>query len=409
MSEHKQKDALLARQPVYNQKLEIWAYELLFRGSAEDNDAGVTDGDSATSQVLLNTFEHDGLETICGSYPALINFTKNLILNLPPFDPKHYIIEILEDIEVDSDLITALTAAKKSGALLALDDFVLDHNSAPLLHLVDIIKVDVLAITKEQIQRYAEVFIPRNITLLAEKVETHEMYEFCHKLGYTYFQGYFLSKPQVIKGQKTPNNKLAVMQLLKDLQNPEITVDELAGTLSVDPQLSFKLLGMVNSAAFARVNKCTSLQQAIAALGLNMIRSWASLIALGKLDDKPLALSHTSLERATFCEALGQTLGTFDRFEYYTVGLFSLLDAYLDIPMEDIIEKLHLEEHQQEAIMNEKSLLGYALKIARCYQEGRLDDLDYEHLASFGLDKTQLNEHYRHAINETDRLIDQLC
>ncbi|MGK0445830.1 MAG: EAL and modified HD-GYP domain-containing signal transduction protein, partial [Bermanella sp.] len=170
---------LLARQPIYNTQLEIAAYELLFRSHTHSEGADFVCGDKATSQVLLNAFGEAGLETVCGKHPAFINFTKNLILELPPFDPEQYVIEILEDIEVDAKLIDALTHAKAKGARLALDDFILDHNSAPLLHLVDIVKIDVLALTLPQIERFAKVFIPRKLTLLAEKVETHEMYEFC--------------------------------------------------------------------------------------------------------------------------------------------------------------------------------------------------------------------------------------
>ncbi len=408
MTAKTQPDALLARQPIYNTKLEIWGYELLFRGSNLTNEANVQCGDSATSQVLLNAFGDNGLEGICGPHPALINFTKNLILDLPPFNPKKFIIEILEDIEVDDHLIQALIAAKKAGARLALDDFILNHNSAPLIHLVDIIKVDVLAVTPEQLKRYADVFIPRKLKLLAEKVETHEMFEYCKSLGYEYFQGYFLSRPQIVEGKQLADNKLVVLKLLKDLQNPNIEAKQLSETLSVDPQLCFKLLTLVNSAAFARVNKCTSVQHAIAALGFNMIRSWASLIAMGRLEDKPAALHHSSIERAVFCQSLGETLGEYDGFEYYTVGLFSMLDAYLDIPIKAVIEKLHLSDELKDAILNQSSKLGVALNVAKCYQEGRLHDLNFDKLARLGLDQGQMHSHYATAIQEADRLINSL-
>lgn len=411
MSGNQQPDALLARQPIYNTKLELWAYELLFRGtqsSVESNEAHISSGDSATSQVLLNAFGDHGLEHICGGHPALINFTKNLIMDLPPFDPQKYVIEILEDIEVDDDLIQALIAAKKAGAQLALDDFILDHNSAPLLHLVDFIKVDVLAVSKEQIKRFADVFLPRHLKLLAEKVETHEMYEYCKDLGYEYFQGYFLSRPQIVEGKQIADNKLVVLKLLKDLQNPDVNARNLSETLSVDPQLSYKLLSLVNSAAFARVNKCTSLQQAIASMGFNRIKSWVSLIALGRLEDKPAALHNTSIERAIFCKSLGETLGEYDSYEYYTVGLFSLLDAYLDIPIAEVIERLQLSDKLKGAILNQTSKLGIALDVAKCYQEGRLGDIDFEKMAGMGLTQKKMHFHYTTAILEADRLIQGL-
>jgi EAL and modified HD-GYP domain-containing signal transduction protein len=305
----KDRHALLARQPIYNRLLEIAAYELLFRGGVSSNGASFTCGDKATSEVLLNAFGEAGLESICGKHPAYINFTKNLILERPPFDPSQYVIEILENIEVDDELISAIQDARKEGCKLALDDFILDKNSAPLLSLVDIVKIDVLALSTAQIERFAKVFKPRKLTLLAEKVETHEMYEFCKNLGFDLFQGYFLSRPQIIEGQSMPDNKMLVLKLLQDLQDPSVTAASMTRTLSKDPQMSFKLLRLVNSSAFARIEKCTSLQQAITSLGMSNVRSWASLIALGKLEDKAVALRQTSLERAIICSKLGEQIG----------------------------------------------------------------------------------------------------
>lgn len=399
---------LLARQPIYNKNLEISAYELLFRSHSQSDEAQFTCGDKATSQVLLNAFGEAGLESLCGQHPAYINFTKKLIMDLPSFDPAHYVIEILENIEVDNELIAALTQAKAQGSRLALDDFILDHNSAPLLHLVDIVKVDVLALTKLQIERFAKVFIPRKLILLAEKVETHEMYEFCKGLGFELFQGYFLSKPQNIEGQAIPDNKLVVLNLIAKLQEPDVSAAELTDTLSRDPQLGYKLLKLVNSAAFARIQKCTSLQQAIALLGFRHIRSWVTLIALGNLEDKPLALRQTSLERAIICQKLGEKIGDHSVFDYYTVGLFSLLDAFIDRPILEIIKSLKLPNSMVKALMNNQGTLGLALHTAKCFQEARLDDLELEKLESYGLDLETMNELYKQSLIESDAQAESL-
>lgn len=395
--------ALLARQPIYNRSLEIAAYELLFRGNMQTNSAQFNCGDKATSQVLLNAFGEAGLESICGKHPAFINFTKNLILDRPSFDPKQYVIEILENIEIDEPLIKAIQIAREEGAKLALDDFILDKNSTPLLSLVDIVKVDVLALSKIQIERFAKVFKPRNLVLLAEKVEDHDMYEFCKDLGFELFQGYFLSKPQIVEGKAMPDNKLLVLKLVQDLQNPEITVNAMTLTLSQDPQMGYKLLRLVNSAAFARVAKCSSLQQAIAMLGLNHIRSWATLLALGNLEDKPIALRQTSLERAILCEKLGEQIGQHANHEYYTVGLFSMLDAFLDRPILEIIKSLNLTEDMETAILSNTSDLGLTLHTAKCFQEARLDDLKLEALNHYGLTLETMDSLYKESLQLADK------
>lgn len=402
------RQALLARQPIYNRSLEIAAYELLFRGDLESNDAVFSCGDKATSQVLLNAFGEAGLTSICGNHPAFINFTKNLILDRPSFDTTRYVIEILENIEVDAALIQAIQDAKSEGSKLALDDFILDKNSAPLLSLVDIVKIDVLALSKQQIERFVKVFKPRKLTLLAEKVETHDMYEFCKNLGFDLFQGYFLSKPQIVEGRAMPDNKVLVLKLMKDLQDPEISIESMTQTLSQDPQMGYKLLRLVNSAAFARVSKCTSLQQAISMLGLTHIRSWATLLALGNLEDKPLVLRQTSLERAIICEKLGEHIGGHPSHEYYTVGLFSMLDAFLDRPILEIIKSLQLPIDIEEAILSSDSDLGLTLHTARCFQEARLHEIKLEKLNHHGLTLELMDSVYKESILLADTQIQAL-
>jgi EAL and modified HD-GYP domain-containing signal transduction protein len=397
--------ALLARQPIYNRSLEIEAYELLFRGNLSDQDAQFTCGDKASSQVLLNAFGEAGLESICGKHPAYINFTKNLILNRPPFDPKQYVIEILEDIEVDDELISAIQMARQEGSKLALDDFILDRNNVPLLALVDIVKIDVLSLTKTQIERFANAFKPRDLTLLAEKIETHEMYEFCKDLGFELFQGYFLSKPKIIEGRSMSDNKLLVLKFVKDLQDPEVTIKTMTDTLSKDPQMAYKLLKLVNSSAFARVEKCSSLEQAAARLGLSHIRGWATLLALGNLEDKPTALIQTSLERAIFCSKLGEKIGLHPTHEYYTVGLFSLLDAFLDRPLLEIIQSLQLPKEIENSIVSCTSALGVTLHTARCLQEGRLGDIDIKRLKSYNLSLDVMNILYKESLTLADEQI----
>lgn len=398
---------LLARQPIYDRDLNIWGYELLFRSSTR-NQADISSGDAATSEVLLNAFGEAGLYEITGDRPALINFTRTLIFNLPPFDPNRYAIEILEDIETDDELIAALKKAKQGGTQLILDDFILNHRSAPLLHIADMIKVDVLAISEKTIEKYAKVFLPRNIKLLAEKVETYDMYQYCKSLGYQYFQGYFLSRPQIIHGRKISENKLVVLRILSELQRKDASLHEISKILEQDPQLSYKLLRLVNSAAFARVAKCSSLQQAVTLLGLEHIRSWASLIALGQLEDKPEALRQQSIERALMCQSIGKKIGHHAQQEYYTIGLFSLLDAFLDQPLDDILDRLQLPNIFTNALLTNEGFMGIALQTTLMYERGEFGQVDFKALEHFDISPEYLDNSYREAISKADILIKEI-
>jgi len=172
--------------------------------------------------------------------------------------------------------------------------------------------------------------------------------------------------------------------------------------------MGYKLLRLVNSAAFARINKCSSLQQAIAMLGLTHIRSWATLLALGNLEDKPIALRQTSLERAILCEKLGAQIGQYPDHEYYTVGLFSLLDAFLDRPILEIIKSLNLPNDMESAILSNSSALGLTLHTAICFQEARLDDLKLDKLASYGLTLELMDTLYKETLIMADQQIQEL-
>lgn len=396
---------LLARQPIFDPKLSIWGYELLFRSASEHlDDIG---GDKATSEVLLNTFGEAGLKGVVGDHIALINFTRTLLLNLPPFDHNRYIIEILEDVEVDDEIIQSLMHAKKKGFKIALDDFILTHNTASLLHLTNIIKIDVLASSKEEIEQYANSFIPQQIELLAEKVETYEMFKYCKNLGFKYFQGYFLSKPQIIKGKKIPDNKMVILKLLKALQAPDSNPQKLADIIAQDPQLSYKLMKIVNSAAFARVSKVNSLQQAVTVLGLNNIRSWASLIAMGNMEDKPEAIRLNALVRAAMCEKLADWIQPEEKHSFFTAGLFANLDALFDQPLDELIKTLELPQIISTGIVAHQGPLGLALDTALAFERGDLNSIPNLLKTEYLLSTEQLNEAYFQGIQWAEDAISQ--
>lgn len=396
---------LLARQPIFDPKLSIWGYELLFRSA--ENSLSDIGGDKATSEVLLNTFGEAGLKGVVGDHVALINFTRKLLLDLPPFDQNRYIIEVLEDVEVDEHIITALMKAKKMGFKIALDDFILTHNTAALLHLTNIIKIDVLSSSKEEIEQYAQSFIPQKIELLAEKVETYEMFKFCKQLGFKYFQGYFLSKPQIIKGRKIPDNKMVILKLLRELQSQDANPQRLADIIAQDPQLSYKLLKIVNSAAFARVSKVSSLLQAVTVLGLNNIRSWASLIAMGNLEDKPEAIRLNAMVRAAMCEKLADWIQPDEKHSFFTAGLFANLDALFDQPLADLIKSLELPNTLSTGIVSHQGPLGLALDTAMAFERGDFDELPLQLLHKYGLGTDELNEAYQYGIHWAENALAQ--
>ncbi len=395
------KDVLLARQPIFDRKLNTYAYELLFRPNITESNNGLVDSDQATSMVMLNAYTEIGIQNLVGEHKAFINFTRNLILSPPPFTNKEIVIEVLEDISPDEEIIKSLADLKKKGYLIALDDFIYHDSLLPLVELAHIIKVDVLALSQDQLFEHVTLLKKHDVLLLAEKVETQEMQEYCMDLGFDYFQGYFLSKPKTITGKKIPANKLVVMQLLADLQSPDINSDKLHDTLSKDPGLSFKMLRLINSAAYRRPHKIESLHRAIILIGSNNIKRWASLLALTNLDDKPSALHEETMLRAKMCEFLGKRIQSNEDDLFFTLGMLSMLEAFFDAPMKKLLESVSLTNEMNEALLERKGLLGFVLSTCESYEQGRWDNIDWKGLKKQGLSINDVREAYLESLEWT--------
>jgi len=386
-------NVLLARQPIYNTDLGIFAYELLFRSDSNEQISDIG-ADTATSMVIFNAFSEIGISNVVGEHRAFINFTRNLLVNPPPFTNSEIVIEVLEDIEPDAEVINSLNNFKQQGFTIALDDFEYQEHLQSFVDLADIIKIDVTALTETQIAEHVTQLKRPGIALLAEKVETQEMYDFCKGLGFEYFQGYFLSRPKIMKGRKVSANKLVVMKLITDLQSPDSNPQKLHDTISKAPGLSFKLLRMVNSAAYRRANKIDSLYRAILLLGEKDIKHWASVLALSSLDDKPHALSELTMVRAKMCELIGSHLRSQQKELFFTVGMLSMLDAYFDAPIEELLKSMSFTDEINNALIHHNGQLGFVLKTAIAYEQGNWGNIDWQGLTNLHLSILDVKQAY---------------
>lgn len=383
-------NVLLARQPIYDTNQKLAAYELLFRPENK-GDMLKFDGNLATSRVLLNAFTESDIEKITGGKPAFVNFTRELLITPPPFNPEHIVVEVLEDIHIDDEVISAVKNLKAKGYRIALDDFVMDERYKPLLALADIIKLELPAMDHSELKKTISFLRGFDVTLLAEKVETAKEYRICKDLGCDLFQGYFLSRPEIIKGRKLPQNKLAVLQLIGELQNPTINITQLNQIISKDPTLSFKLLKLVNSAAYRRARTIESIHMAVMMLGISKIKSWSSLLALSKMEDKPVDLRQISLTRAKLCELLASKLSPDQGDLYFTTGLLSCLDTYFDTPLSELLESLPLEGTISSALLQYKGKAGLALHTAKLYERSKWQKIHWNLLEKFNITKMDMN------------------
>ena len=389
---------LLARQPIFNRKMQVVAYELLCR-SCDLNEYTADGGDMASSQVLLHTFTELSIHSVVGHHQAFINFTRTLLLTPPPFDRRQLGVEVLEGQQIDAQMLHSLRSLREQGYTIALDDFELTDETRDLIPYADIIKLDVLQLSPDQIREHIDYLKPFGLTLLAEKVETYEMLEYCKDAGFDLFQGYFLARPKVIKGRKITENKQAVLQLLSVLHDPDVPLEQVEQLVARDPMLSYKLLRLVNSAAFALPRTIESLRQAITLLGLNIIKNWVNLLAMANLGDKPMELSIAALTRARMCEIIAATMSGKKRQDtFFTVGLLSTLDAFMDAPLEILLSNISLSEQLNEALLQHLGDEGKVLDIVEHYERAEWDKIDWDYLGSRNISPDTLSHIYLDAL-----------
>ncbi|MDP1708954.1 MAG: HDOD domain-containing protein [Gammaproteobacteria bacterium] len=369
-------NAFIARQPIYDRALDVIGYELLFR-SGETSHANFADADQATSQVMLNAFMEIGLENIVGEHLAFFNLTRAFIVGhyRLPFPPGRGCLEILESVAMDDAVVAAVRHLSSQGYTIVLDDFVYHEKLRPLVEIADIIKIDVLAQGHVEVQRDVSLLRKYGAKLLAEKVETQEMLDFCRELGFDYYQGYFFCKPKVISGSRMPTNRIAALQLLAALQNPDISVTELETLVERDVAMSYKLMRCINSAFYSLPRKVESIRQAIIILGSQWLRTWVSLMVLTNIDDKPRELLVTAMVRAKMCELLATAAGQKGSERFFVAGLFSVLDALMDRPLEDLLKMLPLADEVSNALLHYQGPIGKTLKCVLAYDRGQWDDV----------------------------------
>src|ERR1022692_1533236 len=339
-------EVFIARQPILDRQRQLYAYELLFRSDACHDAFDGADGATATTRLIANTLLAIGLESLLCGKKAFINFDRSLLLGglhsvLPP---EILVIEVLETVDPDSEVLAACQRLCKQGYAFAMDDFVPDARLEPLARLAKFIKVDLLATPRLDQERLLRKYRPLGIAMLAEKVETQEAFEWALGAGYDYFQGYFFARPETVRGRRIPASKLTRLRLLTEAQRIEPDFERLETLISSDVSLSYSLLLYVNSALFSHATEIRSIRQAIAVLGEERIRHWAVLAALPAMaKDKPGELVTLSLVRARFCERIAGLVRIAQPNLAFLMGLFSLLDGLIDLPIGEALVKIHAD------------------------------------------------------------------
>jgi c-di-GMP-related signal transduction protein len=347
-------EVFVARQAIFDRRLKVYGYELLFRACRDCSSAGDA-GSTASLQVMTNSFFSIGVEKLLAGTRAFINFPEDLLSDERAFSlpPSSTVIEILESVKPGPGVISACRALREKGYTLALDDFSHMNGWDELTDLVSVIKVDFRATTIAEQQALAKRYSARGIRMLAEKVETIEEFQRACEMGYHYFQGYFFARPVIVSRREIPGNKLGYLRVLQEVHRPELELYALEALIQREVSLASKLLRYINSSIFGWIKPVQSIRQALTLLGEQEIRNWISLAALPTLaSDKPDELIRTALVRARFSELLAPWAGMGHRkADLFLTGLFSLLDVMLNRPLAEILAEMRLRGDIAEALL----------------------------------------------------------
>lgn len=399
-------DIFVARQPIFDRNLRCVAYELLFRDgiSSVMNRA---DGDAATLELLSHSFLSIGLETLTHHKKCFINFTQNLLLGKLPlaFPGENIVVEVLENVIPDAEIISACREIHEKGYALALDDFIYHPAWEPMLELVQYVKIDFLQTAMTDLHGIIPKLQQHDIALIAEKIENRLNYKVASRLGFSFFQGYFFCRPQIVRSRKVPSSKMNLLVIMAKMGDPNISTADLEKIISRDVGISFKLLNYLNSAYFFRGTTVTSIRHALMLLGMEQLTRFISVITLTSLGtEKTDELIRLSSIRGRFCELTSPHCGLAGKGpELFTVGLFSLIDTLLDNTMAHLLEKLPLSDTIKEALIEGKGRYADVLSLSIQYESGQWDKVE-EAAQSLGISENILPSNYLSAVQWADAL-----
>lgn len=395
-------EVLFARQPIFDRGLQVFGYELLYR-CGEQTQAIFEDGDLATQAVMLNAYTHSNIVSVLNQKPGLLNVTKTMLNALPDFLRDTLIIEVLEDYHGDDDLVAQLESLRGRGFRIALDDFERKDYRPALIDQADIVKIDVLATSRDEIGQLVTLLRSHDVQLVAEKVEDYDDFQFCLDLGFDFFQGYFFCHPEAVRGRRLQPMRFTLLKILAQLYRADVSVEEIYQLVQQDTVLSYKLLQLVNSSFYRRAQSVDSIQQAVSLLGIDRIRGWATLINMDRFENKPRELQREALTRGFFCEQLGQRLDPNETDCFFTVGLLSVLDALMDQPMPMVMAELPLKDSLKAALIEGAGLTGQVLRLVIDF--ARRKPLTIDFLDDYELPLTELCALYKQAVNRADELL----
>jgi c-di-GMP-related signal transduction protein len=396
-------ERFIARQPIFDKRLRVYAYELLFRGGPQN----YFQPSKAAYGVIADSMSPFDLKTLTGNVRAFMNVDElALRLGAPRLlPPDRVVVEILETVEPSEEIVKICRELRASGYVLALDDFVDDAKMAPLVELAQFLKVDFRQADEIGRKRIADKYRDSNLALLAEKVETEIELAEARNLGYAYFQGYFFSKPAMIETRGIPGNKLLQLELLNAVAAPELKYTAIEDLLKREPSLLYRLLRYLNSALLGLHTEVHSVRNALSLLGENEFRRWVSIFAIVAMSSgKPPELIHLALTRGYFCEQFSSLAGLAKEGSgLFLMGLLSVLDALLDKPIGEALRSLPVRQEVKFALIGGKNRFRDVYDLLLALERAEWSQLS-TYIDRLGCNEEEISNAYQSALEKASAI-----
>ena len=358
----------IVRQPIYDASVKVVGYELIVHGDSVGPEA-----DAAAAGTVTQI----GLNLVAGCH-AWVPLSRGFLFggHADALPPERVVFEVAPELGADSAALAAVSRLKAMGHSLAIDPFAGGEAVMPLLGIAGAVKIDA-TLDRATLAEHANMARVAGARLVAKNVETHDAFEMCRALGFDLFQGYFFCQPRTVEGRGIEVNTLNKLRLVAELQDPEVEMETLGEVVSRDVGLSYNLLRFVNSAFFSVPRRIESIRDALVLLGLQNVKRWATLMALADTtDDKPHELIVTGLVRARMCELVARARGEKRESEsYFTTGLFSVVDALMDVSLIEVLRQLPFSQEVMDALLRFENPKGELLHGVVSYERGNFDPL----------------------------------
>lgn len=403
-------DVFVARQPILDAEQRVFGYELLFRSGMENSyphtgpDLNLT---RASTQVITSSVMSIGLDVLTRGKLAFVNFTREGLLGpevtFLPHDSS--VVEIIESVAPDEEVIAACKGLRNQGYRLALDDFTYRPEFEPLLDLVEFVKIDFDLTTPLERVELVRRLKGRRLSLVAEKVETVTQFREAVSLGCSHFQGYFFSHPVVYRGHDLRGHQGSYVGLMHEVSLLDLDFDRLERIIKTDVSLSYKLLRYINTVSFGWKQRITSVRHALSLMGQEQVRRWAVLVSVsGLAERRPSELTVMSALRARLCEGLYGT-GQERSLDGFMLGMFSLMDAILEVPMPEALEGVPLDPAIREALLGQGGHGRDVLDAVIAYERGDWSAVDHRS-STLGVSEERLPRLYAEAVEWASSVFD---